>query len=212
MPNWCSTVIEFEGKPSMIKDFHEKISIYTDKSFVKTDFGASWLGNVLYGFNMEDRIDNDDPALNIRCRGEISGIDAIIEINENKSTFMLYTETAWCPMIKMWTEIIKKYYDNAIAIYWRAEECGSCLYETNSIAHFPYERYCIELCYNDDWSTEYASTEEDSLKIINDFLKKSNLPTGDDLEDFRDCEYEKVDKSIYIYLHELEEVSNEAVD
>lgn len=212
MPNWCSTTIKFEGEPSAIKDFHEKITIYTDKSFVKTDFGDSWLGNVLYGFNMEDHIDNNDPTLNIRCRGEISGIDYIVDINENTSTLMIYTETAWRPMIKMWTEIIRKHYDNAINIYWLAEESGNCVYETNSIAHFPNERYFIELCYNDDWSTEYAATEEDALEIINDFLEKSNLPTDGNLEDFRNFEYEEDYKSVYIYLHELEDVSNEDVD
>lgn len=212
MPNWCSTTIKFEGKPSIIKDFHEKVTAYTNKSFVKTDFGNGWLGNVLYGFNMEDRIDNNDPQSHIRCRGEISEIENINEINENKSAFTIWTETAWSPMIKMWTEIIKKHYDNAINIYWLAEECGNCVYETNNIAHFPNERYFIELCYNDDWSMEYAATEEDALGIINDFLEKSNLPTSDNLEDFRNFKYEENYKSVYIYLHELEEVSNEDVD
>ncbi len=212
MPNWCSTSIEFEGKPSLIKDLHEKVTAYTDKSFIKTDFGSNWLGNILYGFNMEDRIDNKDPALQLRCRGEISDINDIRKINEDISTFTIWTETAWCPMIKMWLEIIKKYYDNAIKIYWIAEESGNCLYETNDILHFLNDRYFIEMCINDDWTSEYAATEEEALKIINNFLKENNLPIGDKLDDFRDCEYEEDYKSIYIYIRELEEVSNDQVD
>lgn len=113
MPNWCSTKFVFIGNAQDITDIYNKITEYTSSSIGKSDFENCWLGNVLIGFGLGDRINSE--ADRLRCRGSITDIGEIDNRYDNFS-FEFWTDTAWCPMVRMWNEIIAKHYDNRISV------------------------------------------------------------------------------------------------
>lgn len=121
MPNWCSTTIYFHGEKEEITELHNKIKEHTSKTFVPTDFGQTWLGNILYGVGLEDRIDAAENR--IRCRGSITYFDEIVD-SDGECSFRIDTETAWAPMICMWEETIKKLGYKSIGFSFQSEECG----------------------------------------------------------------------------------------
>ena len=178
MPNWCSTQIQFVGNSEDITDFHHKIIEYTSKEFDTSGFGNNWLGNVLHGFGFGDRIDSE--KFRIKCRGSISNIGDIRPCSNNNLIFSVWTETAWCPVIKMWNEIIEKHYDCRIEAYWIAEELGCGIYETNDIDWFGDDLYRIEcnLEFNERNVILYCDTPNEVVEVINSLIEKYNLETN----------------------------------
>lgn len=190
MPNWCSTKFVFTGNAQDITDIYNKITEYTSSSIGKSDFGNCWLGNVLIGFGFGDKIDSKTDRL--RCRGSITDIGEIEDYYDSFS-FEFWTDTAWCPMVRMWNEIIAKHYDNRISVSWLAEEPGCCLYETNDMDMFGHDRYWLEwsLEEHDEWGTDYCSTAEAAADIINNLIAKYNLDiesvTAEHIRDLENC-------------------------
>lgn len=174
MPNWCSTRIEFVGNVTDIEDLHNKIIEYTEMNSMENGFGEWWLGNVVCGFGYKDRIDIDSDK-NIRCRGTVEDIGEVTTYR-NETYFTIDTETAWCPMIKMWELIIKEHYDNRIKIYWLAEECGNGLYETNNINHFINEAYKVDWSFEGtngyNYDIDFFAYSEDVVEYVNQIILK----------------------------------------
>lgn len=189
MPNWCCTFINFVGSPADIKDLYKRINIYTSKNYAKSDFGVNWLGNILYGFDLADAIDSNDPSVRLRCRGSIQCIGEIKTENSQKH-FAICTLTAHVPMIRMWLAIIKKHYDNRIDIFWIAEEEYNNVYDTNSIEHYIDEHYRLnweisvsERCVSD---TMYTGDVQAVINAVNELVDehhiKANYVTPYDIE------------------------------
>lgn len=210
MPNWCSTTIDFIGDEKDVEDLRDKIDLYTSKQYLKTDFGNDWLGNILYGFGLGDRIDN--PSNNLRCRGVITGYDDI-EYGGSLCKFRIWTETAWVPMIKMWNAIIKKHYGDRISVHWIAEELGCDLYETNDYDRYSYDTYKVGCRLGDYYYGDYWSTVDEVVWYINDNLKSAGINktiTADEITD--DGLYIELDDDNYISVNVLSEVSDDDVE
>ena len=183
MPNWCSTQIHFVGNAEDIADFHHKIIEYTSREFIESGFGEDWLGNILCGFGMEERINSN--INQIRCRGSLYDISAISMYDNNNLVFDIQTETAWVPMIQMWYEIIHKHYDNRIDVYWIAEELGCGIYETNDINWFNTDHYHIGwgIEAEDEYGGEYCNSPNEVADVINSLIAKYKLDTEQITED-----------------------------
>jgi len=176
MPNWCSTKIEFTGTTEDLTDFHNKVVEFTSVSPTVTDFEKNWLGNVLHGFDLGDRVDSENDR--IRCRGAIDYIGDV-----DNSSFIIYTETAWIPMVHMWYVIIEKYYGNRISVHWIAEEEGCGVYETNDINWFSSDYYHLEWSVEDECSGEYYDDPEEAAEAINTLITRYSLDVKPVVED-----------------------------
>lgn len=192
MPNWCSTDIYFTGDTESITDLFNKVTEYTSKEFMKSSFGPMWLGNVVLGFGIEtaENISNNSC---VRCRGSINDISDIEE-TDNGSEFFIRTETAWEPMLMMWTEIIEKYYSDEegnpkINITYLAYEPGNELYCTNDMERFGADKFEYLIIDEDNDIDEggYASTEKDLLEIINRIIEKRGF-------NLKSLDYDEIDE------------------
>lgn len=144
MPNWCGTRIIFHGDKFEVEDFHKKIEEWTSKEFIDTDFGTAWLGNILYGVGLEERIDY--PTNRLRCRGWIYYISEIECFDDDHCIFVVDTETAWGPMLGMWKAVIDELLYSTVGFSYQAEESGCELYEIyDPYGDFDGEDYCIDL-------------------------------------------------------------------
>lgn len=182
MPNWCYTDINFYGSKKDISDFFNRIDEYISKNFRTTDFGTNWLGNILCGFGLGDKI--DDPETKLRCRGSLEFISDLDIEDENAASFSITTSTAWGPMIKMWHAIIEKHYANRIELHWIAEEPNTYLYLTDDKSRYK-DSYWVDCEFPDDQyppCTYYFSTTKDVADFINSNFKNVSLSTSTDFE------------------------------
>jgi hypothetical protein len=132
MPNWCLTNYVIEGDE---KDIAAVKSIFDKTLARKTPvadnaYGQGWLGNLLDTFG--------EPWKAYPCRGNFS--EARLD---EQGHFHFVTETAWsrCDCVE---QVIKKYFPK-VNIYFREEELGNGIFQTNDEQgeFFP-EQYIID--------------------------------------------------------------------
>lgn len=176
MPNWCATTYRFHGTKEELEVLNNKIKEWTSASFIKTDFGDPWLGNILVGSGLKDRIDNPDKNLNLRCRGTLIGIEDLNCDSHGDYTFDLWTETAWSPMPKMWLAVIEALGLN-VEFSFYAEECGDEIYwvcDPHGYGDFKENEIYIDS--SGDRETEDICgyyTMEDAIDVLNKFFGTS---------------------------------------
>lgn len=215
MPNWCYTQIIFHGSKNEIEDFHNKIHDWTSREYVKTDFDVNWLGNILHGAGLGDRIDAKTNC--IRCRGSISYIENVEVFSDVDATFYVNTETAWAPMIKMWLETIKILDYKTIGFSYLAEEPGAELYQIyDPYGDFESVKYYVD-CFidgedlNDDKLNRALSCFGyfESDDALEQYLM-SFLEPGGTLDDLINSakNYPFKDESSYICIHEFERLDS----
>ena len=164
MPNWCLTIFKFHGSEKDLEIFDQKITEWTSKNFAQNDFGYEWLGNILYGAGLQDRIDNPDPEKCLACRGNIIGsscgcVDGTMDV---------WVESAWVPMAKMWAEVIKVL-GLDIDFSFSAEEPGCELYWNYDPGYGDFDDFEVHICIDlDDKGFEEYTTEEDAVEMLND--------------------------------------------
>ena len=217
MPNWCYTHFTFHGTESEIYHFRDKIEEWTSKTFTETSFGETWLGNILYGVGLEDRIDlGRDNPMNIRCRGSLTFLDTEDDIRgrNNCCKFTLSTETAWCPMITIWIETIKKLGYKTIGFSYQAEESGVGLYEVyDPYGDYP-EKYYADVYLDDEdiddpkirilTDDPYINSDKEMVEILQELLGSSKTDV-DDLIYEAESEYPfKCRSESYIEIHKFE--------
>ena len=167
MPNWCFTQMIFHGEKDEIKDFHSKIEEWTSKNYEENGFGVKWLGNVLHGAGLGHRIDSETDR--ISCRGDITYIGEVDAYDgAMEATFNLDTETAWCPMCEMWTEVINAVGYKTIGFSYCAEEPGLEIYET----YDPYGDFDSK--YYVDVFVDVADGENKGLMYISNWREYRN--------------------------------------
>lgn len=167
MPNWCFTNIAMTGQIEKVQFLHDKIKEWTSKDYMQNGFGNTWLGNIVLGSGIatEEDIDKRDTP---RCRGvivdlEINFLDPCVisfyfgATRQQGAVLNIQTETAWNPMIKMWS-MINEHYNLGLEITYTAEEPGCELYETNDITISG--TYIIDAYDLDGVQTEYGVKEE----------------------------------------------------
>lgn len=191
MPNWCFTNITMTGQIEKVQFLHDKIKEWTSKDYAQNGFGNSWLGNIVLGSGIasEEDIDKRD---NPRCRGTIINLEIDFLdpcaigfyfglTRQQNAALKIQTETAWNPMMKMWS-MINERYNLGLDITYTAEESGCELYLTND--PIVAGTYIIDAYDMDDIQTDYgirgtyvvrelqkllSTTESDIEKLINIF-------------------------------------------
>lgn len=179
MPNWCFTKITINHwNYNELERFDKLLDEWMSKNYMDNGFGLEWLGNIV-GNSGIGTITEDGKAT-YKCRGSLT----YKELNDNY--LLIETETAWCPMLKMWIALVEKYLPDADIIY-SAEECGCGLYSTNDLN--------IADCYiidswdidevESDWEVSEQTLRETLQKLLNSKKRKiENL-----LKEFEDSEY-----------------------
>lgn len=145
MPNWCSTDIyiwpcsnaNYNKAKSGLKRLYKLLSEWSSKEYHKSDFGESWLGNLVLasGITKSDPEEGeylDENGEEIKCRGWIEDLEMDEDIVGDRSIpcIRIQTETAWGPMVKLFKLILDKYYPEGRIVY-SAVEPGCGVYETN---------------------------------------------------------------------------------
>ena len=174
MPNWCYTTYHFHGKHNDLAIFRDKIIEWTSTGFTKTDFGDPWLGNILHGAGLQERIDNADLDKRLSCRGTMMDISEV----EKDNILEVYTETAWVPMGKMWQEVIKVL-GLDIGFAFEAEEPGCNLfwiYDPKNYGDFDEDKIYLDVDLGDGVYFSEYTTEEGALESLNKALQ-TNAPS-----------------------------------
>lgn len=129
MPNWCSTDIIIQSDDTKkIEELYNLIGKWDNDSIKKSDFSDSWLGNIVGSSKIAEYKDGyfyDNKGNTVRCRGSLTSVECV------DNCIYIYTETAWCPMLKMWQMICDKYLSSDYTIWYHAVEPGCCVYDTN---------------------------------------------------------------------------------
>ena len=156
MPNWCITYITVNHKNEQeLKEFEEKLNNLMSKDYKENGFGKTWLGN-LVGNSGIGTID-ENKASDLKCRGEITYMENL------GNQLVIYTETAWVPMLKLWQKLLEKYLPDGELIY-SAEEGGCDIYCTNDPAML--DSYIIDVWENVGMAKEYYCTDETEESVI----------------------------------------------
>ena len=141
MPNWCMNNLVIEGHKKDVEAFRKLLLTWTCIEYVHSDFGKSWLGNVVLGagFLLSKGLEQDD---NLYCRGWIDSIGDVVDGKDGISSFTVEYESAWKPLPNMWKAVMQKHAPYC-ALYWFATEPGSDVYQTNDISkkHFDTDYY-----------------------------------------------------------------------
>lgn len=215
MPNWCYTQIVFHGNYNEITDFHQKITEYTSKNLIPNGFGSPWLGNVLGGVGLKDRIDHPDPVLRIRCRGSMNYISDV-ETFPGSATFYIDTETAWAPMVQMWVEVIKALKYETVKFSFIAEEPNMEIYEIYDPCGDYVEKYYVDIWLGDEdenneaFDILLANRYYDSDEALKEALQKLLDTHGEGLKVLIDKaeKYDFKDEDSYIRIHEFTRLEN----
>ena len=214
MPNWCMTTIKFTGAFDDVTNLHDRIVKYTSEELLKSDFGPMWLGNVVLGFELckPENLDAEDSP---RCRGSITSITEVYHPTEDgESYFYIDTETAWRPMLKMWTSIIDKEYPSEnpdikrIQISYIATEPGNELYSTNDfdewgdcLYDYGFEDEKNGICEFDNVGSEKALIDK-----MNELLKPRNIAVNS-YDDIRDVIFNNDDINVYVLKLEYRDIN-----
>lgn len=110
-------------------------------------------------------------------------------------TYNIQLESAWCPAIDRIKEWVQSIYPN-IDVVGTCEEPGCCVYVNTDVdGNFYTTRYCLDICRNDEYNSEYY----DSLVEVNEIL-------GPILGIPKDCDLETVCQKITEYNNSEEEI------
>lgn len=212
MPNWCLTQMIFHGEKEELNDLHNKIEKWASGKLYENDFGSTWLGNILIGAGLENRIDSDVDQL--RCRGYITYLGEVESFKDSdEATFNLDTETAWAPMCLMWSEVIHTLGYKSIGFSYCAEEPGFGIYDI----YDPYGDFAMEYRVDmyvggQDFENvglmqiydEQEYCDDDSLKLaLQSFLKSEDSDLENLIEAAENYKFESDDSFFYVrkYTH-----------
>ena len=171
MPNWCCTDYIIEGKKDNLDKIYEAIQNHS----VKEGSNEDWEGNILETLGID--------YTNHFIRGLIE------DSNLSDDSISIYAMEAWARTD--FAELLMSKFPD-IEIYWKAEEPGLAIYETNDSKgkYFP-DRYYIEVAKNDDYNSEYFETKEDAYNWIKEM---TGYKTDEEIEE---------DDNIFIHKYEI---------
>lgn len=199
MPNWCSTKYIFRGSSNEINYLHRKIAEWTSNSAVQSDFGNDWLGNILYGAGLGDKVENNE----LRCRGSLEELQ-----DPEDDCLELWTETAWAPMAKMWDAVIEALKLKTVGFAFEAEERGCeiyWIYDPHGYGDFDYDQVYIDAYGSsglDNISGYY--TEEQAIRKLNAFLDTNYNELEDLIKECETFNEEHEEDDWFISVHRFE--------
>lgn len=196
MPNWCSTYISFNGSRNDVENLHRVIKDCMSAPALPNSWNKDWLGNVLVNSGMYS-IEDIDNKPHPSCRGSITEVGDIMNGFGYEATFSVYTETAWGPMMQVWTELID-YCNVEIDIIYTAIEEGCGIYYTNDP--------CVVGKYTVFWDddSEYEIDEKYATQLIGEILGYTNCNNIEMLIDM--YESGNVSDDIWLSVHKYEYV------
>ncbi len=155
MPNWCYTYLRIIGEDSKI--LYDKTEKWcSSPAKIPSDFGNFWLGNIV-----EKGLGVDPLKGPYYCRGSVCDMSFDEEAEDvtpvglvTAPRLLVTTETAWCPMLKMWVALVKRYCPKSRIVYI-AEEPGWGIYVTNDPE---YKRKYNMDSFNDKIESKYCTT------------------------------------------------------
>ena len=203
MPNWCFTNITMTGQKEKVQFLYDKIEEWTSKDYMDNGFGHTWLGNIVLGSGIATKEDIDDRDAP-RCRGNIVYLDIYI-IDSDTAELTVQTETAWCPMMKMWSMINEHYYLNLEIIY-TAEEPGVELYITND--YDVAGTYIMDAYDIDEIQTDYGVEEKYVARELQELLSTTEINIEKLINIFDESEYSDrmtIGKYSYVDIDDLVE-------
>ena len=159
MPNWCYTNITICHKERhKLEELVELLFLWTSKEYRHSDFGTSWLGNIVLGSKVGTVAENK--STDLTCRG------SIIDFNLNDDGLNVTTETAWNPTMELWVKLLEKYLPDA-DIKFETEESGMGIYATNKLKQ-------VGTYHVDSWTSEvesiWAASSEELVDILQTVL------------------------------------------
>lgn len=141
MPNWCFNCERIIGPRSEIVPFLEKLREWTRRNYRKNDFGHGWLGNIVLGAGF--KVDGEN---GLYCRGVLVDAPELCDEDEETLWISFSSQTAWCPVRKMWEEVLKRHAPNCKYIFCSGEP-GMGYYAKNDRdgSFFP-EDFFVDCC------------------------------------------------------------------
>lgn len=188
MPNWCFNSMTVYGSPVEIKDFYKKLQ----NAWKKGDKLKHWHLYQIYeefGYEKEEILGSDSNGYN---RGYFDDIGEIVKISNEEWCFQLSYESAWGPMYEGFDWILKKHYKTLQQVTLAEETSNGVFVNTDVKGRFYPERYLVSI---EDYDMFYCETEEEVIKIINDFI----VDDEDRCETIEDC-YNLLERN-YGYLN-----------
>ncbi|MBQ6128714.1 MAG: hypothetical protein IJI51_03550 [Lachnospiraceae bacterium] len=160
MPNWCSTDITIRrAKEQGAKPLFDLIEKWQrEGTKIKNSWDNQWLGLLV-----EKGLGANPLSHEYECRGMFYDL----ELSPDEEEITVRTETAWCPMLKMWIHLIDRHLPGDKLIYV-AEECGCEIYQTNDPE---YEG----MYYIDSWGeveTKWIADEKAVRQTVNKLTGK----------------------------------------
>lgn len=160
MPNWAYTQYRVVGDKEQLcrlYDIMNKLENMPEPGLHESDFGASWLGNLV--------IKLDGKHEDVYCRGYWSNLN----IEDEYLTFDV--ESAWGELYETRKFIEKQFPD--IKIYFQCEESGNCVFETNdALGRFFTERYYLGI---ENEESLYFDTLESLIKVVEEITSDTDL-------------------------------------
>ena len=201
MPNWCYNQEIIIGPKNEIKDLYTKLNVWASENYVKNGFGASWLGNIVYGAGFKRQ--DEDMETGLACRGSIVD-DFDLEIDENNNTGIIRfaSQTAWGAMPEMWFKIVEKFAPHC-KYFFCSEEPGMMEYYTNDTEneYFTDEYRICGWYENEDSAAKYGN-----LDIIQEMLDAPYMDAKD-LEDYLQDLFNLPNTPLETLIQKLEEAN-----
>lgn len=215
MPNWCFTNITMTGQAEKVQFLYDKIKEWTSKDYTQNGFGNNWLGNIVLGSGIATEKDIDERDAT-RCRGTIINLEIDFLdpcaigfyfglTRHQNAALKIQTETAWNPMMKMWS-MINERYNLGLDITYTAEEPGCELYLTNDpdIA----DTYIIDAYDMDEIQTDYGVEEKYVIRELQELLSTTEINIEKLISIFNESEYSDhmiIGKYSFVEIEDLAE-------
>lgn len=159
MPNWCMTRISIESNNEEgLENLYKLIEEWTSKNYMENSFGTNWLGNIVLGAGIGTVDAGKDT--DVRCRGALCDLDIV-----SSNQLYIQTETAWVPMLAMWTKVIYKYLPGASLIYESDEEADFATNDPELIGKFIIDSWDI-----DDVESDWEASKDKVVEILQGLL------------------------------------------
>lgn len=156
MANWCYAEYTLTGDKQELDAVYELMhGLETmEQPRVENGFGTTFLGCLV------DALDGDWE--NTLCRGEWG------DLKRMDDRIIFYASTAWTPLNEVWDSLRARF--PSLRYYYRAEEGGAGLYETNDIdgLFYPERYHALYIDENEDYFEEWFETPDGVLSWVNE--------------------------------------------
>ena len=167
MANYCNNNLAFYGEDIERLEAFRKLMV---ESFRESRYGSVRDFVIKCGYSHEESIKFTD--------GRDAFIDIADELSHKEGVFyfIAQTESAWSPNVEVFFKVIREKFDNEFGIEYCSEEPGMAIYINTDVEGFFFpDRYYLDSCINDEYSTEYFETKQEVLSWIKDKFPQAKV-------------------------------------